>query len=75
MIWLDNNEREHFVKSEKLMYLIDQWQNSDPISNDRNRMDLNFNHPVKALIVDVEQCAVTPANRYTDKIKTYHEWC
>ena len=34
MIWLDNNEREHFVKSEKLMYLVDQWQNSDPISND-----------------------------------------
>jgi hypothetical protein len=64
MIWLDNNEREHFVKAEKLMYLVDQWQNSDPINNDRNRMDLNFNHPVKALIVDVDQVAP-----YTDKIK------
>ena len=75
MIWLDNNEREHFVKSEKLMYLVDQWQNSDPIGVDgtpdsrRNRMDLNFNHPVKALIVDVEQGEDSAPNRYSDKIK------
>ena len=72
MIWLDNKEREHFVKSDKLTYLVDQWQNSDPIgtaaTTSRGRMDLNFNHPVKALIVDVNQSGGT-RSPYTDKIK------
>ena len=70
MVWLDNTEREFFVKSPKLVYLIDQWQNSDPIGNDtRSRMDLNFNHPVKTLIVDVEQSLGAGTSQYTDKIK------
>ena len=79
MIWLDNKEREYFVQSPKLMYLIDQWQNSDPIGGDsgattagtRNRMDLNFNHPVKTLLVDVDQSIGVPfaPATYTDKIK------
>ena len=55
MIWLGNEEREYFVNAPKLSYLIDQWQNSDPIGqNTRKHMELNFNHPVKTLIVDVE---------------------
>ena len=55
MIWLGNEEREYFVNAPKLTYLIDQWQNSDPIGDStRNRMELNFNHPVKTLIVDVD---------------------
>ena len=55
MVWLGNEEREYFVNAPKLTYLIDQWQNSDPIGEGtRNRMELNFNHPVKTLIVDVD---------------------
>ena len=73
MVWLDNTEREFFVKSPKLMYLVDQWQNSDPIgtaaTTNRNRMDLNFNHPVKTLIVDVDQTAGTAPSHYLNKIK------
>ena len=54
MVWLDNTERQKFVQAPKLTYIIDQWQNSDPIGLDtRNRMDLNFNHPVKTLIVPI----------------------
>lgn len=78
MIWLDNSEREYFVQSPKLTYLIDQWQNSDPIglgspagSGTRNRIDLNFNHPVRALIMLIDQdYGDTGSNtRFTDKIK------
>ena len=55
MIWLGNEERDYFVKAPKLSYVIDQWQNSDPIGDDtRYRMELNFNHPVKTLILDVD---------------------
>ena len=66
MIWLDNTERQKFVQAPKLTYIIEQWQNSDPIGLDtRNRMDLNFNHPVKALLVDIAQ---TGNRRRTDTI-------
>ena len=55
MIWLGNEERRYFTNAPKLTYLIDQWQNSDPIGqNTRKRMELNFNHPVKVIIIDVD---------------------
>ena len=66
MIWLDNSERQKFVQAPKLTYIIDQWQNSDPIGEGtRNRMDLNFNHPVKTLLVDIKQPG---SQRRTDTI-------
>ena len=68
MIWLGNKERDYFVKAPKLTYLIDQWQNSDPIGNStRYRMELNFNHPVKTLILNVDD--VEDANDRSKIIK------
>ena len=53
MIWLGEPERDYFMKTE-LNYLIDQWQNSGHIGDETSHhIDLNFNHPVKVLIVDI----------------------
>lgn len=49
-IYLDKNERRRFVNS-KHEYLIEQLQlNTKTLSDGDNKVDLQFNHPVKELI-------------------------
>ena len=72
MIWVDNSERMYFARAPKLSYVMNQWQNSDPIGREvddpgppitykgtRSRMDLNFKHPIRMLVVDVDDPADT----------------